>query len=436
MRAFYQLLGNVLFAQITNFFVWASAIYWAYLETGSVLATSILSGIYLALVSGCGFWLGSIVDHHRKRVAMIISSVATLALYALAITVYLLAPEGAFARVSSPWLWAVVVPLLFGVVAGNIRGIALPTLVTLLVPEDRRDRANGLSGTVMGVSFAVSNVGAGFGIGFMGMRWVILAALGLTLAILLHLVFTRIEEPEPASSAAGEKKRLDLKGTLAVVRGVPGLLPLIFFTTFNNFLGGVFMALMDAYGLTLVSVQFWGTMWGFLSLGFIVGGLTIAKRGLGKNPVKLIFTINLILWSLCAVMTLKASIVLLAICLFAYLCLMPFVEACEQTVIQKVVPLERQGRVFGFAQSVEQAASPLTAFMIGPLAEYVFIPFMTVGSGVELLGSWYGSGKGRGIGLVFMLAGFVGLAVTLLARRSRAARSLSSQYVEPAAQRA
>ena len=38
-------------------------------------------------------------------------------------------------------------------------------------------------------------------------------------------------------------------------------------------LAGIFMALMDAYGLLLVSVQVWGALWGFLSLAFIVGGL-------------------------------------------------------------------------------------------------------------------------------------------------------------------
>jgi DHA3 family multidrug efflux protein-like MFS transporter len=42
----------------------------------------------------------------------------------------------------------------------------------------------------------------------------------------------------------------------------------------------------------------------------------------------------------------------------------PYAEAAEQTILQKVVPFERQGRVFGFAQSVEQSASPLTAFFI------------------------------------------------------------------------
>jgi len=49
------------------------------------------------------------------------------------------------------------------------------------------------------------------------------------------------------------------------------------------------MSLMDAYGLSLVSVQIWGTLWGLLSLGFIVGGLVVARRGLGKSPLRTLF---------------------------------------------------------------------------------------------------------------------------------------------------
>ena len=430
MRPFYHLLGNALIGTVTNFFVWASVIYWGYLETGSVLATSIVSGIYLIGIAACGFWFGSIVDHHRKKTAMLISSIATLVLFSIALAIHVVSPADAFRTVKSPWLWTIAVILLFGVIAGNIRNIALPTAVTFLVPEDRRDKANGMIGTVTGIGFAVSNVAAGFGLGLFGMFWVLVSGITLTLVAIGHLLFIRIPEPhkEPVADAASVRRSIDIKGTLAVVRSIPGLLPLIFFTTFNNFLGGVFMALMDAYGLTLVSVQYWGTLWGFLSLGFIFGGLYISKRGLGQNPVNTLFTVNIVLWIFCIFMTIQPSIVLIGVSMFAYLCLMPFIEASEQTVIQKVVPPERQGRVFGFAQSIEQAASPVTAFLIGPIAQFVFIPFMTTGRGVELIGSWYGTGPGRGIGLVFTLAGIIGLAVTLVARRSRSARSLSDRY--------
>jgi DHA3 family multidrug efflux protein-like MFS transporter len=221
---------------------------------------------------------------------------------------------------------------------------------------------------------------------------------------------------------------VDVRGTIRAIRLVPGLFGLIFFHTFNNFLGGIFMSLMDAYGLLLVSVQAWGTLWGVLSLGFIVGGMVVAKKGLGKNPLRTLFLANIVMWSICSVFTLQASIVLLAVGMFVWLCLIPAVEAAEQTILQKVVEPERQGRVFGFAQSVEQAASPITAFLIGPVAQLIFIPFMTVGAGVDLIGGWFGTGTDRGLALLFTVAGLIGLAVTLIAMRSHAYRSLSRAY--------
>jgi DHA3 family multidrug efflux protein-like MFS transporter len=86
--------------------------------------------------------------------------------------------------------------------------------------------------------------------------------------------------------------------------------------------------------------------------------------------------------------------------------------------------------VFGFAQSVEQAATPITAFLIGPIAQLIFIPYMTTGTGVAALGPWFGLGTDRGLALLFTVAGLVGLTVTLLAMRSRSYRVLSQNYHE------
>ena len=217
------------------------------------------------------------------------------------------------------------------------------------------------------------------------------------------------------------------------MRGVPGLLALIAFSCINNFLGGAYMALLDAYGLSLMSVQGWGLLWGALSTGFIVGGLAVAKTGLTGNPVRLLLLINLVLWTVTCLFPLRSSIVLLAAGMAVYMLLVPYAEAAEQTILQRVVPYERQGRVFGFAQSVEQAASPLTAFLLGPITQLVFIPFMTTGAGVELIGGWFGTGPIRGIALVFVLTGIIGLIVTVAALFSRYYRQLSRRYAEPVA---
>ena len=98
-------------------------------------------------------------------------------------------------------------------------------------------------------------------------------------------------------------------------------------------------------------------------------------------------------------------------------------------MLQRVVPYERQGRVFGFAQSVEQAASPLTAFLISPITQFVFIPFMTDGAGARTIGGWFGTGPDRGIGLVFVLTGVIGLVAAVVALRSGPYRRLSHRYL-------
>jgi DHA3 family multidrug efflux protein-like MFS transporter len=437
MKTFYAVLANSLTASLINMSVWFAVTFWAYLETRSVIVTAVMAGVYTLTVALSGFFLGSLVDRYKKKAVMLLSSSASLVLYVLACLIYISTPQDAFADVSSAALWVFIILALVGAIAGNLRGIALATLVTILIPEEQRDKANGLVGTANGVSFLVASIFSGLAIGFLGMFWTLIIAIVLTALVIVHLLTLSIPESakhsaHPAHTDAHTVgSSIDLRGTMRAIAVVPGLFALILFATFNNFLGGVYMSLMDAYGLLLVPVEVWGILWGFLSLGFIVGGLVIARRGLGRSPLRTLFLSNIAMWAICCVFTLKSSIVPLAIGMFVWLCLMPVIEAAEHTILQKVIPLERQGRVFGFAQSIEQAASPITAFLIGPIAQLIFIPFMTTGAGVELLGPWFGTGADRGLALLFTAAGLIGLTVTLLAMRSSAYRSLSGNYQEP-----
>ncbi|RCH55204.1 MFS transporter [Mucilaginibacter hurinus] len=428
-RVFYAVLVNSLTAFLTNMFVWFAVTFWLYLQTKSVLATSIMAGIYLGTTAISGFFLGSLVDRFKKKKAMMISSIATLILYTGAVLIYIFTPEPVFKNPGNLILWVFIVLVLFGAIAGNIRTIALSTLVTILIPEENRDRANGMVGTSNGVSFLVASIFSGMAIGFLGMLWVLVFALVLTLIALVHLLFLPIKEKGIVHVEEHGTGKIDVRGTINAIKVVPGLFGLIFFNSFNNFIGGVFMSLMDAYGLALVSVQVWGVLWGVLSLGFIIGGIIVSKKGLGKNPVYTMFISNIIMWTICCFFTIQSSIVLLAIGMFIYLCLIPVVEASEQTIMQKLIPPERQGRVFGFAQSIEQAASPVTAFIIGPIAQFIFIPYMTKGRGVDLIGGWFGVGPERGLALLFTLTGAMGLVITLLAMRSAAYKKLSGNYV-------
>ena len=91
---------------------------------------------------------------------------------------------------------------MFGVIAGNIRTIALPTLVTLLIDEDRRDRANGLVGTVTGATFLVTSVISGVLVAFDGMFSVLLLALVVLGLSVLHLSSSPFRSGSPSTPTA------------------------------------------------------------------------------------------------------------------------------------------------------------------------------------------------------------------------------------------
>jgi DHA3 family multidrug efflux protein-like MFS transporter len=429
MSTFHRLLAAALLAITTNNFVWFALTFWIFLSTRSVISTSTLGGVYMVIMAVSSIWFGSIVDHHHKKNVLLGSSAASMILFAGGWLFLRLNPASAFTSVASVPLWILAIVLLSGTIAGGLYNIAIPTLVGLTVPEAERPRANGLFGTVIGVAFGITSVASGLVLGFLGMEAVLAIAVAASVLAIAGVALIRVDEPVIAHSGT-HPRTMDLPGTMRIVRGIPGLFALIFFTTFNNFLGGVFFALMDAYGLTLVSVQVWGLLWGILSMGIIAGGMFIARRGLGDNPLRTLFRVNFAIWGACIFFPIQPSIVLLAIGVSTWMFSFPFIEAIEQTVMQKVVPPERLGRVIGFAHSIEQSASPVTSFFIGPLAQLLFIPFMTTGRGVELIGSWFGTGMGRGIALVFISAGLTGVVVTALARRSRAYRILSDRYSE------
>ena len=428
MSVFRRLLWNALASGVMSSFLWFALTFWVYLETRSVLTTSVIGGAFALFSAVGGMLFGTFVDRHRKHTSMVVASAAGLTLYGLAAVQYVLVPDGRLLDLGSVYLWLFVALILAGSVVGNLRAIALSTTVSLLVPEGSRDRANGMIGATMGVSFTITSVISGLVVGRLGMGWAMGIAVVVTALALAHLLTIRVPEERPERDPDEERpSAMDFRGAWTIIRGVPGLTGMIGFAAFNNVVGGVFMALLDAYGLSLVAVEVWGALFAVISLGFIVGGVVVARKGLGPRPMRVILIGNMINWSVCTVFAFRSSIVLLAVGMLVWMSLMPAIEAAEQTVLQRVVPFDHQGRVFGFAQTVEHAASPLTSFLIGPIAQIVFIPFMDDGGrGAELIGGWFGVGEERGLALIFTLAGLIGVAATFAARRSGWYRHISA----------
>src|SRR5690554_224050 len=255
MKTFHAVLANSLVAFVVNNFVWFAVTFWVFLETRSVIATSVMAGIFTLTIAFSGFLLGSLVDRYPKKRVMLLSSVASLVLYGVAGFIFLTTPAQELKDASSVRLWIFIILTLIGAIVGNLRAIALSTLVTILIPEEGRDKANGLVGTANGVAFLGASIFSGLAVGYLGMFWVMVLAVVLSVAVIVHLGTLTIpdltkkirhaHDGQPEHEHDHEHQGVDVLGTIRAIRLVPGLFGLIFFHTFNNFLGGIFMSLMD-----------------------------------------------------------------------------------------------------------------------------------------------------------------------------------------------
>ncbi len=428
-RTFMGILVNTGLANITTSYLWFALTFWVYLGTRNVIATGVVGGSYMLLIALSSISFGTYVDRYRKLAVMRFAAAFTLAMFLLAGAMFLLTPGDSLLDLARPWFWAFMLVVLLGAVVENMRNIALAATVTILIEPDRRANANGLVGMVQGLMFIVTSVFSGLSVGLLGMGWTIVVALALTALAFLHVLTLRMPE-EVRAAATDAQGGFDLRGSLAAVWAVSGLFALILFSTFNNFIGGVYMALMDPYGLEMFSVELWGTFLALGATGFIVGGALVNKFGLGSNPLRTLLVAVVVMGAVGAVFTLREWAWLYVAGIWLYLVLVPVVEAAEQTVIQRVVPLHRQGRVFGFAMAFESAAAPVTAFLIAPIAQVWIIPYARSAAGAAQLAPLLGEGTSRGIALVFLVSGIILIAAALLAFLAPVYRRVSASYAQ------
>ena len=428
MKRFILVLVNTAIANTSTYLLWSAFSFWIYLETRSVLVLSVLSGTYMLLVTLSSMFFGTIVDKHKKKRVMTGASVVTMALLLLASAIFLLSDTTHIADISSPAFWLFSLPLLLSALSGNLRGIALSTTVSILVPKHKYARANGLIGTIQGFGMIANTVFSGLIIGYLGMDWAIVITLVLSGGTLIHLFFLSIPEEHIVHDPHLQNSQIDFHGAFRAIQLVPGLMALIFFTTFNNFIGGAFAVLLDPYGLTLFPVEVWGVILGFTGTGFILGGLLIGRLGLGRKPLRSLLLGYVFISIICILFTLREGSVLFVGGMFLYMLIAPIVEAGEQTIIQTVVPKPKQGRVFGFAQTVEAGVTPVSIFIIGPMAQSFIIPYMESNAGKQAFGWLLGEGDTRGIALTFVIAGVFMLILSLLAFRTKAYHILSDSY--------
>jgi hypothetical protein len=219
-----------------------------------------------------------------------------------------------------------------------------------------------------------------------------------------------IRFPAPPASSEGKTVPGGFLGEatygLAFIRARPALVALLCCMAAIHLNFGLAYALFTPLVLTFSSAPVLGTMVTTGGIGMFAGGLLMTTWGGPRRRMYGVLAGAILLGVAMALAGLRQNPIVLTAALFAAFAGLPIAAGCSRTIWQSKVPADVQGRVFSIRNMVVDAAMPMAFLIAGPLADHVFEPLLAAdGLLAGSVGAVFGTGPGRGIGLMFTGAG-------------------------------
>jgi predicted MFS family arabinose efflux permease len=347
-----------------------------------------------------GAILGRLLDRCEPRLVMGFDNLARAALIAAIPTLY------ALGRLQ---LWHVFVLASLAGALSPATTAGVRAFVPHLVDDAALDRANALTAASLQFSYLAGPVAAGLAVARLGGPWALFidAASFLLMGLLALTLPTIVREPRIAQNAAANRRfarkgarapkipeitarapfcglLIEAFGALFSLPSVPALtlLTLAFFFSY-----GPLEAALPVYSRQTLHANAggYGLLWTGFGVGAFAGVLTLTRLSHRWRPGIALPAIA-VLWGalLCPLFFIR-QLPLAMLCLgVAGASWAPYTPM-ETTLLQRLVPVEIRGQVFGARHSLVVAATPLGAACGGVLLQYLPAPLVIATSGLACI---------------------------------------------------
>ena len=407
MRTFYVLLATQVLSLVGSRISGLAVGIWVYTQTGNATPLTLVAFFAAIPMVLATTFSGVMADRwDRRKVIMLADAGQALGTVLLLVSFL----SGSFQ------LWHLYTVAVIQAVFGVFQSPAFQASVTLLVPEEKRDRANAIQQMASPSAGLIAPAVAGVIYAMVGVEGAIAVDL-FTFAVAIAVIsFVRIPRPpvsEEGLAMAGTVWKEALGG-LRYLWSKGTLLFLVLFIACVNFLVGGAMVLATPYILARTgSEEVLGILLSVMNAGGIVGALIMSVWGGTRPRIHTVMPGLLIGGIFLATLGLGRHPLALGASLFGLMFPIPFVNAAFLSMMQAKVPPDIQGRVFAVVQQFAMVLMPLAYLAAGPLADRVFEPAVG-GPGWQRVAPLVGDGVGSGIGLIMLIFGTV-TAVSSLA---------------------
>lgn len=284
------------------------------------------------------------------------------------------------------------------------------TITDLLNPE-QYSKASGLVQIAGSAKYLISPVLAGFLLTISDIRLLLL----LDICTFFVTVTTTLVVKKGLPSKEAEKGfsfSRELKIGWDALIGKKGILTLVIMGTLITFCLGFIQTLASPMILSFSDSATLGTLMTVITFGMLVssvvlGGISI-KKGYAVILSVSLFGAGIFM----ALFGLREKVMFIGTAGFLFFAMLPFANASIDYLIRTNIDNNLQGRAWGLIGLISQLGYVAAYAVSGLLADYVFTP-MLLEDGILSgnVGKILGTGQGRGIGLLIVLAGLL-LCVT------------------------
>jgi len=360
------------------------AVFWYVLSETHHAADLGWAGTVMALPGVLGLLSGVFVDRMDRRWTMFGADVLRAAISALLGLLALM-------HVLPLWLFLVLVLLLMAV--GTFFGPAATALVPQIVSSEQLPAANGLNSSAQSSANLIGLFGGGIVMSLLGpVLLFFMNALSFVVSF-VSLVFLRVPRRAPARAASrggvGQLYSEWLEG-FRVYSAIRLLRTLLFAALFVNFAGQGLGVLAAAWVKgTLHGGAFDYALFGAaITVGAIAGSLSAAGV-LRRVALEKVLPAGTVAIGAAVVVLSRFPLLWVTLaCMLLAGVAMGLMNTGLMTMMQRIVPQEKMGRVFGTLGALMTLASPVGAAVAGALAEVWPVAFIYLLLGcLILLGS-------------------------------------------------
>ncbi len=299
--------------------------------------------------------------------------------------------------------------------------------VTLLVPQEKRARANGMIQFADAAQRVLAPLLAGVLVATIGLQGILMIDLVTFAVAVSTLLLVRIPQPVSANTSSTSWKSLINDGAegLRYITARPGLFGVLLFYTVINlslaFVHGLFTPLI----LRFTSSEALGLIMAIGSAGLLLSTFAISVWGIPRPAVLSLISSGVVFGVCIMLFGLQPSVVFITVVNFIFFLCHPVINSANMLIWQNKIPADLQGRAFATLRLVGWSSAPFAFIAAGPLADRVFEPLLAEGGALAgSLGPLIGVGPGRGIALLLIIMGLLPVIASVIAYLYRPIRQV------------